>query len=246
MFQKSVLVLTSLILAASVQADTIRTRLTKENRFPEKLRPEIGTTFTFQDFEDDSEVWSLDTYIRLGLADGFALFATFPYLDTEDGTTMAEESGAGDIRVGLEWRMWEDIFRYPWVISHIELDTDTGDEDDGLGDGETSTTLGIGVGTVTRDVIHWAAEARYTLNDEVDDVASGAVSIGFAVSEEFMLLAEAEIRDEADDSETDSPVLVIGGFYYQITESLGLSAHAGSENSSERETFISSKVSFSF
>lgn len=246
MFKKSLLVFTTLFLAVSVQAETMRTRLTKDNHFPEPRHPEIGTTFTYEDFVNGSEVWRFDSYIRLGLAEGVAVVATLPYLNVEDGVTMSSESGQGDFRLGLEWRMWEDIFRYPWVISHIEVDTDSGDQREGLGDGEHSAKIGIGCGTVTRDFIHWAVEARYEVNDETDDVASGAVSVGFALSEQMMLTVEGEIRDEANDSKTDSPLLVVGGFFCQITEQLGLSAHVGTENSSDREAFISSKASFSF
>jgi len=246
MFQKSILVLASLILTVSVHADTVRTRLTKENRFPEQFHPEVGAVYNYVDFENGSETWGIDSYIRLGLAEGFAITATIPYLNVEDALTANEESGAGDVRVGVEFRLWEDIFRYPWIIGHIEVDTESGDDEAGLGDGETSTRLGLTVGTVTHDVIHWAAEARYELKDELDDEASGAVSLGYAVSDQLMFMAEVEIRDDPNDSETDSPLLAIGGMFYQINDFISFSVHGGVENSSERESFVSSKVALAF
>ena len=246
MFQKAVFLMSALIIASSVQAETVRTRLTKENRFPDQFHPEIGMAYNFVDFIDSSEIWSFDSYVRLGLADGFALTATVPYVDREDGATKLSESGLGDAQVGLEWRMWEDIFHYPYVLSHIVVDTDTGEEKDKLGDGETSVTVGVTLGTVMHDLWHWTAEARYELNDNTDDMASAAVTIGYAVSEQFQVMAEAEIRDEPAPTTSDTPILIVGGFFYQISDFLSLSVHGGAENNSEKDIFVSSKVALSF
>ena len=130
-------------------AETVRTLLTKENRFPELHRAEIGALVEFIEFTDNSEDMKLHdadltvgtAFVRYMAAENLALTASLPYgkFDTDFASS---ESGLGDVAVGVELRAFEHFFRFPYISPHAEVRFDSGEERAALGDNQGSTLLG--------------------------------------------------------------------------------------------------------
>lgn len=234
------------LLAAAAYGETVRPQLTQENRFPEPLQLEMSIGYFYQDFNDESELGTLDGTFRLGLADGFAAKIKVPFEDREETLGSMSESGVGDVQFGAELRLWEDIFTYPYLLLLGNVSLDTADEDKNLGNGESFYELGLTLGTVTYDQFHWAAEGRYQFYEDSEDRAVGAASILWEIGPAFAVMVEGQLREDPDSVESDSPFLFLGGIYYEITKQLNFSLHGGTENNSNKDAFAGGEVSYTF
>lgn len=249
MSRKLALVCTCLVAWAAVSvAEPIRPLLTKENRFPELGKVDVGFRFNLVELENDSGVFSsiqtnLESYtpfVRYRPLPDLTLLAAVPFVvsDPDEGHG---DSGLGDITLGMELLVFQDIFDYPWVIPHAAIDLDTAD--DGLGHDENVVTVGIAVGTVVEDVVHFIADARYEIYQDSENLASIAGSIIWDVSDRFAIMGELKLTDD-DNGDNNEPVLFLGGFTYEATEDLTFIARGGAGNNTREDTLVSLEADY--
>jgi hypothetical protein len=238
--------------AQGVLAEVQRALFTHENRFPEVGHAEAGAFVEYREFET-SDVTSIRPYGRYTAIQNLTLNADIPYhwLTPQDGD---DETGLGDMSVGLELLAYQDIFDYPWVIPHVNVTFPTGDEDDGLSTGDSVTTFGVSVGTTTYDELHWLADLSYAVNGgneqpDADNVFIFAGSIIWDVSETFALLAEIQGTDE-DNPEDDVPYTAVGGMIFTFSEDFTLGLYGGGSatggGSAAEDLIASAKVALTF
>ncbi len=210
-------------------AEPQRSTLTRENAYPELRAGELGLGYQY----GDSEVLESDTYTlrgRYAFYDNFTAYAELPYLDLQPAFGGGGESGFGDLAVGIDLLIFEDIFEYPFVIPHGEVSFDTGDEEKGLGSGETVKTFGISIGTKTWDQLAWIVDASYaidggTATSKDSDVYYLSGALVWDVSDRFAVLAEARMWEK--NRFDDNPTLIQGGMAYMLTENVQLAGYFG-------------------
>lgn len=232
-----------LILAAgSSYAEPMRTVLTKENKFPRPLQAEIGSEFTYMEFED-GDLISAMPYLRYGLFENLAIVGGLPYLSVSPDVGK-DVDGIGDAILGLEFLAYEDLFGYPWIMPHIEVSFPTGDEDKGLGTGDSEVQVGVAVGTTVNDDFHLTVDVRYLLRDEADDMPSAALSFVWDLDKKFALITEISVAD--DDERDNTPVTFLGGMHYKATRDLQFGLYGGTTDDTDAETIIHGKISYTF
>lgn len=248
MLRKFLILLSVFVLAASVTAEPIRTRSTKENRMPEKRQLEIGSLFEGGDSDLGTDALQAVPYARYGLTEDVALTAELPIRNVEqvDGS---DNSGIGDLAFGLEFRAWEDIFRAPWIMPYLDLALDTGNDSKGLGEGESSLTGGASIGTTTHNVLHWVADGAYRFNDDSDNQFIGALSLIWDFDEQFSLIGEMQIEETkapAPEPYSDHPILFLFGFSYEVSERALFTVYGGTQNDGPVEAMGGGKFAWTF
>jgi hypothetical protein len=253
-----VLVAVALFLGSMAFAEPLRTFFVKENRMPAMHQLELGAISQYTQFPDDyavdrngHDLFLAAPYARFGLLDNLAVYSEVPYVQSTP-TRGSTERGLGDILVGAEVVVFQDLFSYPFIIPHVEASLDTGDEDEGLGNGQTLFTAGVSVGTVVMDMFHYVVDAGITFNEdsndgsnEEDNVGSLAGAFIWDLNDTFSLIAEAKGTSNRD-AEDDIPMYFQGGFGYQPAENLYISILGGSAKNTDAQTIVSCKVSYSF
>lgn len=245
---KRSLALACLTSASLAIAEPQRALLTHENKFPELHQVEVGVLGNYTEYELRDER-AIGPYARYGLLENLTLNASVPYKDIEPQNG-SSESGIGDANIGLELRAWQDIFDYPFVIPHVDVDLSTGDEDKGLGSGEAVTTFGISVGTVTYDCLHWIGDVSYAVNGgheqpDPDNVFILAGSIIWDISDQFSVLFEANVTDE-DTPNDERPSFYQGGLTYDWTDNLMMGLYFGAARGSPDDADGSATVKFAY
>ena len=253
MIRKSVLLAVAALCVSSLgYSESMRTRLTVENKFPDLGQAEVGADGGYWDYEFSEEL-ALTPFVRYGLAENLTVFATAPYrqLEPEYGEKV---DGMGDATVGFDLVAWQDIFDYPYIIPHVEIGLPTGDEDEGLGAGNATVTGGISAGTIVEDVWHFIADVGYVIDDSddkgVEDNNHGYIagSLVLDLSKEFALLGEIKMTDEKSNNSEDSdyPVIFDGGFSYKASKDLMVNWYVGGSGNSDLNSFTVLKMAYSF
>jgi len=226
-----------IVVAGAASADPMRTVFTKENKFPEALKAELGLSagwisYDEQKVGEDADSYSIAPGARFGLTDRLALRAEVPYVGYSIGEM--DEDGLGDMELGFDFLFFEDIFEYAWIIPHATAILPTGDEDKNLGTGDTQGRFGISIGTTVNDVVHFAVDFSYTLKGaegenggEREDLTAGALSIMWDLDERASLLGEVQVTDDPVDEEDDYAVRGHGGLAYRINERFSLMGYVG-------------------
>ena len=243
---KSIVSVAAVIVFAGAIASTaepMRTLITKENKFPEFHKSEVGTMVDFVEFVDNSEQNILDdanlvlvtAYYRYQLAEDLAVRLDVPYgqLDPDVG---ASENGFGDVSLTAELRVFEDTFEFPYLIPYATYRFDSGERKAGLGDDESSFVIGATLGSTTYDKPwHFALDLNYEVFEVVDNIAAAGVSVVWDVSDRLALLTEVQLTDEELPSPTvEHPILIRGGAVYKLSETLSIAMYgAGKKNSRE-------------
>ncbi|MFY9182459.1 MAG: hypothetical protein WAQ74_08090 [Kiritimatiellia bacterium] len=250
---------TLVVTAGVVSADPMRTVFTKENKFPGVWGTEvsIGSGGTYYD-DDDNSFNDVDTFqitpaVRFGVTERLALSAKVPYVGYSSGNV--EDEGLGDIALGLDFLFFEDIFEYAWILPHAEVAFATGDEDKFLGNGKTRTTAGVSVGTTVNDVVHFAADVRFTSNgartvslasDDYDDVVTGALSIVWDLDERASLLGEAQVSDFSTDPDKSNSFRGHVGLSYKINKYVSFMGYGGGSSGLNEDFYSMGRVVVSF
>ena len=210
----------------------MRTLLTRENKFPELGHAEIGGYVAHDELDDsdqNSDRDSLGVYGRYSFWENVTFEAGVPVVSSDFSGD--DEIGIGDIDLKLDLIAFQDIFRYPFIIPHIEVTLPTGDEDDGLGTGEAVTTLGISVGTKVYDQLTYVADISYAFNgaktegDDDENTTMGSLSIVWDITDRFALITEGRIYEENNFG--NMPYQYEGGMAYRFTRDVQLAGYAG-------------------
>ena len=249
---------TVVVTASVVSADPMRTVFTKENKFPGALGTEVSLGGGGSSYDDDNnnandiESFWVTPAVRFGVTDRLALNAQFPFVGYSIGNV--DEQGLGDIAVGLDFLFFEDIFEYAWIIPHAEVAFPTGDEDKFLGNGKTRATAGISAGTTVNDVVHFAADVRFTSNgartllasDDYEDVVAGALSIVWDLDERASLLGEVQVSDFTTDPDKSASFRGHLGLAYKVNKYISLMGYGGSSSGLNEDFYGMGRAVLSF
>ena len=237
----------SMVVTAS--AEPLRTLFTHENQLPEKGQLELGALVGTKQFEPRSE-FEESLYARYGLFGNLAAIATVPFHETRYKTGLgSSQSGLGDVGLGFEVLPYEDIFKFPYIMPHLELRFPTGDEDKGYGAGEISILAGITVGTKTWECVDWALDvtgAHLTTNDPLlkNDTIIISGSIVWNLDEQFALVTELSGSDQSYPD--GHPLTFEGGMVYKPIENLMIGIYGGKTSHTGESWDGTLKLSYSF
>ncbi len=246
------------ILAGVAFAEPQRATFVKENRMPGPFKAEIGAIGNYTEIPDDyaamnngEDQYRVAPYARYGLGETFAVQAEVPYMHISPSSG-DNENGLGDVVLGAEWVVYQDIFSYPFIIPHAEWSLGTGDEDKGMGAGQSLLSAGVSVGTVVMDMFHWIIDGRYTFGKEANDGTGeekNVFTFGGAfiwdLNEKCSLITEAKASDDKN-ADGDVPLYIQGGIGVQASENVYVSILGGGAKNTDEDVLVSGKVSYSF
>lgn len=249
MNNKWIAITLGIMLVGAAYGEPVRTMLTKENRMPRLRQAEVGTEVFYYEFENADEI-AVIPYMRYALTKDLAVFGKVPYrsVDPEFGDS---ESGLGDVSLGAELRTYTGLFGYPWIMPHAEIFFDTGDEDKGLGAGDMEYMFGIAAGTTVERKFHFAADARYRIVQDEDNIPSLAASLVWELDRTFGFIGEIEVsrrkeRDDFGEQQDSHPITFAGGFYYVPARDWTFTVHAGTVRNSDMDIMIRGKLAYTF
>lgn len=253
------------ILPLRAESESIRTLFTRENRFPELGKFEVGSYVSYQQLDEyfinqidpkcyqgyyvDKKAKRSETtvtpYARYGVYDNLTVYSRVP-IDVVSSDVKGSKAGFNDIAVGMELLAYEYTYKYPWVVPYIEVTFPTGDDKNHMGLGKVDPIFGIAVGTTTFDVYHWILDGRYDANVISDGRFEGAAAFIWDLSDQFSVLAEAKIMEKSPGSTKDVPVYFNGGFAYKPIEQLSVNLYAGTSVNAEENGHGSVKIAYNF
>lgn len=242
-------------LTVSAFAGAQRPYLVRENEFPADKMPEVSVEAMFIEYGDINEDIVLGDYnasivaaeLRYGLFENLALSANVPYVTiTPDFGN--EESGLGDVTLGLDLLAYEDIFHYPYVIPYLEVQLDTGDEKKGLGTGEKVYRMGVTVGTVVEDVVHFTAAVHYDIYTEFENVLGASGAIIWDLSDAFSVHVEGRVSEYRgiNEDEIDAEYIGLAGMSFRPNEDTLLTLYGGSTENRAEDVITGLRVSYNF
>jgi len=214
----------------SYYSGSARTTLTRENKFPGDGHIEVIGAFDHAELQDlEQDLYSVGA--RYGLLESVTLGASLPYVQSDFAGV--EHDGIGDLVLSADLLAFQDLFRYPFVIPHIDTSFPTGDEDDGLGTGETVINFGISVGTVVYDALTYILDFSYAYNGSTyfvlgnpDNIYMVSGSIIWDISDRFAVLGEGRMYEELDFME-DNPFEAKGGLAYRTGRDSQIAVYGG-------------------
>lgn len=239
--------LLSMVITAT--AEPLRTLFTHENQLPEKGQLELGAFVNTQQYEPQSQ-FTESLYARYGLFGNLAAVATVPFHETRYKTGQgSSKNGFGDLGLGFEVLPYEDIFKFPYIMPHLELRFPTGSEDKGFGAGEMSILAGVTVGTKTWECVDWALDvtgAHLTTNDPLlkNDTIIISGSIVWNLDEQFALVTELSGSDQTYPD--GHPLTFEGGMTYKPIENLMIGVYGGKTSHTGESWNGTLKLSYSF
>jgi hypothetical protein len=239
--------LVSMVMTAS--AEPLRTLFTRENQLPEKGQLELGAFANTHQYPNLSG-YTESIYARYGLFGNLAAYAFAPYHQTRVKNGFgANLSGIGDIGLGFEVLPYEDIFKFPYIMPHLEIRFPTGDQDKGYGSGDVSILGGVTLGTKTWECVDWALDitgAHLTTNDPLlkNDTIIVSGSIVWNLDEQFALVTEVSGSDQT--YAAGHPVTFEGGMVYKPIENLLIGIYGGKTQHTDESWNGTVKVAYSF
>ena len=244
------------VMAGMAWADPVRTTFVRENQFPEALGWEFSLDaggYTYDDdFGDDVDVFDVGPSVRFGVTDWLAARAHVPFrtVSLEDTT----KRGLGDISLGADFRFFEDIFGYAWIVPHATVFLPTGDEDKYLGKGKTSARVGISVGHTVNDVVHFGADVSYVANGKVDEddpdgwegMVEGSLSLIWDLDERASLLGEIQANNGPVDPDDDYALRGHVGLVFKVTSRWTLMGYGGTSSRMNQDFYGAGRLVYHF
>jgi hypothetical protein len=265
------LVITAAVAIATsgwAQSESMRPLFTRENRFPETGKAEVGTFVNYEQYDEyflsqiapkayqgtyvdknanpKLKSTTIEPYAKYGLFDNLAVYTEVPYSFDKSDAKQQNYSGFNDITIGAELLAYEYTYKYPWVIPYAEVTLPSGDEKEYMGTGKTDAIFGVAVGTTTFDKYTWVLDGRYDTNVGDDGRFEGAASFIWELSAQFSVLAEAKVTEKAQGSTENVPVYFNAGMCYKPAENLSVNLYAGTSANAEENGHGTLKVAYSF
>lgn len=236
-------------MVTTVQAEPLRTLFTKENQMPEKGQLELGALANTQQYPNQS-FFTESVYARYGLFGNLAVNAFVPAHQIRNKNGFgSNQNGLGDCGLGFQLLAYEDIFRFPYIMPHLEFQFPTGNEDKGMGAGEVSILGGVTVGTRTWECVDWALDvtgSHLSTNDPLlkSDTVIISGSIVWALDEQFSLVGEVSGSDQT--YAAGHPIAFEGGMVYKPVENLMIGVYGGKTQHTDESWDGTVKLSYSF
>jgi hypothetical protein len=246
------LILGAVLAAAvtTVQAEPLRTLYTTENQMPEKGQLELGALVQTWQYENKGD-YREELYVRYGLFGNLAAYAFAPMMQIRPKTGFGNsENGFSDCGIGLKLVAYEDIFRFPYILPHLELRFPTGDEEKGLGTGEVAIKGGVTVGTKTWECVDWALDVSgqhlattSTLLKSDTVIISGSI-IWTLPGDQLSLVSEVSGSDQSHPD--GNPLTFSGGMVFKPTENLMFGLFGGKTTKTDESWNGTFKMAYSF
>lgn len=241
-------------LATVSYAEINRSLLTVENRFTEVNKPEVGLIYEAISYEfdpdadqgTDADIKATTLYTRMNLLENVAVSLKIPYYDIQQDIG-DDDKGWGDIAIGAQFRVYEYVLDYPYIIPHIEYELDDSGKDNDLGYDEPSFRFGASVGTVVHDWIHCVFDASLITFEEKDDVLQLALAVIWDIDDQFSIVTEGLYDDNTaeDVQETSSRKFQVG-MVYEPTENLSFGLYGAKAWDTGEDTTFTLKSAYSF
>ncbi|MBI2438759.1 MAG: transporter [Lentisphaerae bacterium] len=250
------------------QSESMRPLYTRENRFPEKYKAELGTYVNYAQYDEylvsqidpksykgvavsknavpKLKATTIQPYAKFGLFDNLTVYSAVPYTFDKSDAKNETTAGFNDVAVGLELLAYEYTYKYPWIIPYIEITFPSGDDEEHRGLGEVDPIFGAAIGTTTFDKYTWTLDGRYDANVGDNGRFEGAVSFVWELSFQFSVLAEAKVMEKAKSSTENVPVYFNGGMCYRPVERLSINLYGGSSANAEEDGHGTLKLAYSF
>jgi Putative MetA-pathway of phenol degradation len=184
---------------------------------------------TLNGVETREDARELAVILSAGAADSVDIVVLMPWLWArvkENGTTVSDESGAGDASLELKWRFLESGGFSLAVKPGLILPT--GNEKKGLGNGRPSYGwILIATQEFERSFIHFnVGYVRNKFGLEADrgsnrrDFWNGSVAAGVDIVKSLTLVANIGAETNGDKGSDTWPAFLLGGFIYSVTEGM--------------------------
>jgi len=265
------LVITAAVTIATsgwAQSESMRPLYTRENRFPETGKAEIGAFVGYAQY-DEYFVSQIDPksyqgvfvdknakpklksttvapYAKYGLLENLTVYSKVPYSFNKSDAKNQNNNGFNDIAVGAELLAYEYTYKYPWVIPYVEVTFPSGDDKEHMGLGKIDAIFGTAVGTTTFDKYTWVLDGRYDTNVGDNGRFEGAAAFIWDLSAQFSVLAEAKVTEKEQGSTKDVPVYFNGGMCYKPIENLSVNLYGGTSANAEENGHGTVKVAYCF
>jgi len=265
------LVITAAVTIATsgwAQSESMRPLYSRENRFPEKGKAEIGTFAGYAQYDEyfvsqiDPKSYqgiyvdksanpklkstTVEPYAKYGLLENLTVYSKVPFSFNKSDAKNKNSNGFNDIAVGAELLAYEYTYKYPWVIPYVEVTFPSGDDKEHMGLGKMDAIFGAAVGTTTFDKYTWVLDGRYDTNVGDNGRFEGAVAFVWDLSTQFSVLAEAKVTEKEQGSTKDVPLYFNGGMCYKPLESLSVNLYGGTSANAEENGHGTLKVAYSF
>jgi hypothetical protein len=269
--KKSGLVIAAAVtIAASgwAQSESMRPLFTRENRFPEKGKAEVGAfvgyaqydeyfvsqidpksyqgTFVNKNADPKLKSTTVEPYAKYGLLENLTVYSRVPFSVNQSDAKNSTKSGFNDIAVGAELLAYEYTYKYPWVIPYVEVTVPSGNDKEHMGIGKLDAIFGAAVGTTTFDKYTWILDGRYDCNVGDNGRFEGAAAFIWDLSDRFSVLAEAKVTEKDPGSTKDVPLYFNGGMCYKPVENLSVNIYGGTSANAEENGHGTLKVAYSF
>ncbi|MCX6991871.1 MAG: transporter [Kiritimatiellaeota bacterium] len=250
------------------QSESMRPLYSRENRFPEKGKVEVGSYFGYAQYDEyfvsqvDPKSYqgiyvdknanpklkstTVEPYAKYGLLENLTVYSKVPFSFDKSDAKNKNYSGFNDIAVGAELLAYEYTYKYPWVIPYVEVTFPSGDDKEHMGNGEVDGIFGVAVGTTTFDKYTWILDGRYDANISDNGRFEGAAAFIWDLSTQFSVLAEAKVTEKEKGSTKDVPLYFNGGLCYRPLEALSVNLYGGTSANAEENGHGMLKVVYSF
>ena len=265
------LVITAVVTIATsgwAQSESMRPLFTRENRFPETGKAEVGTFVNYAQYDEyflsqiDPKAYqgvyvdknansklkstTVEPYAKYGLLNNLTVYTKVPYSFDQSDAKQQNNNGFNDITVGAELLAYEYTYKYPWVIPYAEVTLPSGDDKEYMGLGKVDGIFGVAVGTTTFDKYTWILDGRYDANANDNGRFEGAASFIWDLSNQFSVLAEAKVTQKAPGSTENVPVYFNAGICYKPIENLSVNLYGGTSANAEENGRGTLKVAYNF
>jgi len=265
------LVITAAVTIATsgwAQSESMRPLFTRENRFPETGKAEVGTFVGYAQY-DEYFVSQIDPksyqgvfvnqsanpklksttvmpYAKYGLLENLTVYSKVPFSINQSDAKDDNKAGINDIAIGAELLAYEYTYKYPWVIPYVEVTFPSGSDEEHMGLGKMDAIFGAAVGTTTFDKYTWVLDGRYDTNVGNNGRFEGAAAFIWDLSDQFSVLAEAKVTEKEEGSTKDVPFYFNGGMCYKPVENLSINLYGGTSANAEENGHGTLKVAYSF
>lgn len=228
-----------------------------------KLQIELGTEFSRNHENIDGlsvreTGGEFSTALSYGLSDRIDLVAGLPWSwgkVKEDGATVYDEAGAGDLSLQVKWRFFETEDERLSLALKPGISLPTGDEEKDLGNGRVSgEVMFIATHAAKLGALH--LNLGYIHNEyRLDEVRSSSrkniwhasLAGELNVTEKLRTVADIGIETSQDKESDSHPAYLLGGLIYGITDNLDLDLGIkGGLNDAETDTALLAGVTMRF
>jgi len=203
-----------------------------------KIQVELNNAFAWNRTDDGGVNVKEDTgetalALSCGLAENIDLVVAIPfvwYTLRENGLTVADDSGIGDMSLEIKLRVYENEENGLSFAVKPGISIPTGDERQGFGSGEFSPGITL-IATHEGDFGALHANVGYSRNNyknEDDDAASrddiwhASIAAELNMTERLRSVADIGTETSEDAKSGTHPVFLIGGLIYSVSDNLDL------------------------